>query len=46
VRRDLHVGTGENCGFNTMIEIINNGLGADVDPEYVENPEASMFTTR
>lgn len=33
-----NVGTGERRSFNTVIESINETLGTDVDPEYVENP--------
>ena len=33
-----NLGTGESYTFNTMIEMINDVLGTDVDPEYVENP--------
>jgi UDP-glucose 4-epimerase len=33
-----NVGTGESYDFNTMVEMINDELGTDVDPEYVENP--------
>ncbi|MFB6068648.1 MAG: NAD-dependent epimerase/dehydratase family protein [Halobacterium sp.] len=33
-----NVGTGESYDFNTMVEMINDVLGTDVDPEYVENP--------
>jgi UDP-glucose 4-epimerase len=33
-----NLGTGESYTFNTMIELINDELGTDVDPEYVENP--------
>jgi len=33
-----NLGTGESYTFNTMIEMINDELGTDVDPEYVENP--------
>jgi UDP-glucose 4-epimerase len=33
-----NLGTGESYTFNAMIEMINDELGTDVDPEYVENP--------
>ena len=33
-----NVGTGKRRSFNTVIESINEALGTDVDPEYVENP--------
>mgnify|MGYP002762340494 FL=1 len=33
-----NLGTGESYTFNTMIGLINDELGTDIDPEYVENP--------
>lgn len=33
-----NLGTGEAYSFNTVIDQINEELGTDVDPEYVENP--------
>ncbi|MFB6079972.1 MAG: NAD-dependent epimerase/dehydratase family protein [Haloferacaceae archaeon] len=33
-----NLGTGESYSFNEMVELINEALGTDVDPEYVENP--------
>ncbi|WP_420191893.1 NAD-dependent epimerase/dehydratase family protein [Haloplanus salinarum] len=33
-----NVGTGESYDFNTMVEMINDELGTDIDPEYIENP--------
>ena len=33
-----NLGTGESYDFNTMVEMINDELGTDVEPEYVENP--------
>jgi len=33
-----NLGTGEAYDFNTVVEMINEELGTDVDPEYVENP--------
>jgi len=33
-----NLGTGERYSFNTVVEMINDELGTDVDPEYVENP--------
>ena len=33
-----NVGTGESYDFNTMVEMINDELGTDVAPEYIENP--------
>jgi len=33
-----NLGTGEAYDFDTVVELINDELGTDVDPEYVENP--------
>jgi len=33
-----NLGTGQSYSFNTVVEMINDELGTDVDPEYVENP--------
>jgi UDP-glucose 4-epimerase len=33
-----NLGTGEAYDFNTVVEMLNDELGADVEPEYVENP--------
>jgi len=33
-----NLGTGEAYSFNTVVDLINDELGTDVDPEYVENP--------
>ncbi|WP_256546773.1 NAD-dependent epimerase/dehydratase family protein [Halobellus inordinatus] len=33
-----NLGTGESYDFNTMVEMINDVLGTDVEPEYIENP--------
>ncbi|GAB3670300.1 SDR family oxidoreductase [Halopiger thermotolerans] len=33
-----NVGTGERYSFNRVVELLNEELAADVDPEYVENP--------
>ncbi|MEF8783611.1 MAG: NAD-dependent epimerase/dehydratase family protein [Haloarculaceae archaeon] len=33
-----NLGTGQSYSFNTVVEMINDELDADVDPEYVENP--------
>ena len=33
-----NVGTGERYDFETVVAMINEELGTDVDPEYVENP--------
>ncbi|MFC4552757.1 MULTISPECIES: NAD-dependent epimerase/dehydratase family protein [Halorussus] len=33
-----NLGTGESYSINTLVERLNEELGADVEPEYVENP--------
>ena len=33
-----NLGTGEAYSFNTVVEMLNDELGTDVDPAYVENP--------
>ena len=33
-----NLGTGRQTSFNEIVEMINNELGTDIDPEYVENP--------
>ena len=33
-----NLGTGESYSFNEMVELINEVLGTDVEPVYVENP--------
>ncbi len=33
-----NVGTGESHSFNALVDLLNDELGTDVDPEYVENP--------
>jgi UDP-glucose 4-epimerase len=33
-----NVGTGEQYAFNTVVDLINEELGTDVEPAYVENP--------
>jgi UDP-glucose 4-epimerase len=33
-----NLGTGENHEFNTVVDLINEGLGTDIEPEYVPNP--------
>ncbi|WP_336003089.1 NAD-dependent epimerase/dehydratase family protein [Halorientalis halophila] len=33
-----NLGTGDAYSFNTVVEMLNDELGTDVDPEYVENP--------
>jgi len=39
-----NLGTGEAYDFETVVEMINDELGTDVDPTYVENPiPASVY---
>ena len=39
-----NLGTGESYSFNTVVELINEELGTDVEPAYVENPiPASVY---
>jgi UDP-glucose 4-epimerase len=33
-----NLGTGDAYSFNTVVEMLNDELGTDIDPEYVENP--------
>jgi len=33
-----NVGTGERYSFNTVVEMLNDELGRDIEPEYVDNP--------
>ncbi|QKY22200.1 NAD-dependent epimerase/dehydratase family protein (plasmid) [Halolamina sp. CBA1230] len=33
-----NVGTAESYTFNEMVDMINDELGTDVDPKYIENP--------
>ncbi|MFB6154729.1 MAG: NAD-dependent epimerase/dehydratase family protein [Haloferacaceae archaeon] len=33
-----NVGTGEAYSFNEMVQLINEALGTDVEPEYIETP--------
>jgi UDP-glucose 4-epimerase len=33
-----NLGTGEAYSFNTVVEMLNDELGTDINPEYVENP--------
>ncbi|QRV15804.1 NAD-dependent epimerase/dehydratase family protein [Haloterrigena salifodinae] len=33
-----NLGTGEAYSFNELVEMLNDELGTDIDPEYVENP--------
>ena len=33
-----NVGTGARYSFNTVVEMVNDELGTDVSPEYIENP--------
>lgn len=34
----FNVGTGEAHSFNTVVQMINDHLGTDIDPVYIENP--------
>lgn len=33
-----NLGTGECYSFNQLVELLNNELGKDIEPKYVENP--------
>lgn len=33
-----NVGTGESYSFNTLVDMLNEELETDIEPEYVENP--------
>ncbi|KYH25050.1 ADP-L-glycero-D-manno-heptose-6-epimerase [Halalkalicoccus paucihalophilus] len=33
-----NLGTGEAYDFNTVVELLNEELGTEIEPEYVENP--------
>lgn len=33
-----NLGTGDAYSFNTVVEMLNDELGTDINPEYVENP--------
>lgn len=33
-----NLGTGDRYSFNMVVELLNDELGTDIDPEYVENP--------
>ena len=33
-----NLGTGHRYDFNTVVDMINDELGTDVEPEYIENP--------
>jgi UDP-glucose 4-epimerase len=33
-----NLGTGERYSFNAVVDLINDELDTDVEPEYVENP--------
>lgn len=33
-----NVGTGERYSFNELVEMLNDELGTNIDPQYVENP--------
>ncbi len=34
----FNVGTGEAHSFNTVVQMINDHLGTDIDPVYIDNP--------
>ena len=34
----FNVGTGKDYSLNELIDILNNALGKDIEPKYVENP--------
>ncbi|QLG27013.1 NAD-dependent epimerase/dehydratase family protein [Halorarum halophilum] len=34
----FNLGTGESYSFNEMVRMINDALGTDVEPEYIETP--------
>ncbi|SDJ94984.1 UDP-glucose 4-epimerase [Halovenus aranensis] len=34
----FNLGTGESYDFNTVVKMLNEELGTDIEPEYVENP--------
>ncbi len=39
-----NLGTGESYTANTVVEMLNDELGTDIEPEYVENPiDEDMF---
>ncbi|GAB3673192.1 NAD-dependent epimerase/dehydratase family protein [Halopiger thermotolerans] len=33
-----NLGTGSSCSFNELVDRLNETLGTDIEPEYVENP--------
>lgn len=33
-----NLGTGERYSFNTVVEMINDELGTDIEPKYIKNP--------
>ncbi|MEF8821181.1 MAG: NAD-dependent epimerase/dehydratase family protein [Halovenus sp.] len=33
-----NLGTGESYSFNELVELLNDELGTEIEPEYVENP--------
>jgi len=35
-----NVGTAESYSFNTMVEMINDELGTEIEPTYIENPRS------
>ena len=32
------MGTSEAYSFNTLVEMLNDELGTEIDPEYIDNP--------
>ncbi len=34
----FNVGTGVSHSFNDVVNLLNNALGTDIKPEYIENP--------
>jgi len=39
-----NVGTEESYSFNTLVDMLNEELGTDIEPTYVENPIPSQCT--
>jgi len=33
-----NLGTGESYDFNTLVEMLNDVLGTDIEAEYIKNP--------
>jgi UDP-glucose 4-epimerase len=40
-----NVGTGESYSFNEVIAMVNEVLGVDVEPKYVENPIGELYVS-